>query len=188
MRDWLPASELREVGPVVLGYRLRPLTLGHLELLDELGIETFGDWSLTEMLVLVVVLTQDHRQSRRDIRKWWFPPMFALIGFLNRKADLRKEAAKLDEYLRTQTVGPTTLQPITKKRGSCAAPIHVNLMASCLSRLHLSLDETRDLTVRKAKHLIYAAAEAAGEVEIASSNMLSFAERVRQYEAAQRGN
>lgn len=187
MRDWEPASELRERGPIILGYRLRPLTLGHLEFLDELGIDTFGDWSLNEMLIMVVVLTQSAEESRRDIHRWWFVPTFWLLGWLNRKTDIAKEAEKLAEYLRQQVSGPCVMgRPGSKKRTYTSSPIHINLLASALSRLHLSLAEARTLTVRQAKQLVCAAAEAAGEADIASEGMLNFADRCRMWDAYQR--
>lgn len=168
MTDWLPVSEFRERGPVVLRMQLVPLTLGHLELLDELDIDPFGNWTVPQFILLTVVLAQSHRQSRADLKRWWFPAFLWFLGFINRKSNPTEDAERMGEWIAGQVSGPRPMRDLGKKGGQCAAPLHVNLMANVLQKFSLSLDDARSLPVRRAKQLVMAAAEAAGEVELVS--------------------
>lgn len=167
MSDWSPTSDLFERGPVVMGLRLQHVTLGHLELLDELGIDLYGEITIGDLMVIAFVLAQSHQESRSDIGKWWVKPLFSWKGKRTSQEQLDVEFKKLMEWLKYQFEGPRVMRDL-KKSGNqeCAAPIHVNLISMCLSKLHLSLDEARSLTVKKAKQLTMAAAEAVGEVEL----------------------
>ena len=147
--------------------QLVPLTLGHLELLDELGLDPFG-WQEAEFLLLAFVLAQDHKQSRRDLKKWWFPLFMWFLGFINRNRPAQADADRLVEWLEEQVSGPRPMRNLSRKSGQCTAPLHVNLMANVMQKFGLSLDDTRSLPVRKAKQLVMAAAEATGDVELVS--------------------
>lgn len=188
MSDWSPTSDLFERGPIVMGLRLQHVTLGHLELLDELGIDLYGEIGVGDLMVICFVLAQSHNESRSDISKWWIKPFFKWKG-RKAKSNLEDEYAKLMDWLQYQFSGPRVMRDLKKTSNSgCAAPIHVNLLAMCLSKLHLTLDEARILTVKKAKQLSMAAAEAVGEVELVTDRYDRFISMCNAADAAKRNN
>ena len=189
MSDWTPASDLFERGPVVMGLRLQHVTLGHLDLLDELGIDVYGEIGVGELMVISFVLAQNHTESRQDIGKWWVKRLFTWKSKRVSQEQLQKEFDTLMDWLQYQFSGPRVMRDLKKNSNSgCAAPLHINLMATCMSRLHLSLEETKNLTVKRAKQLTMAAAEAVGEIELVTDRYDRFIAMCNAADAAKARN
>jgi hypothetical protein len=186
MTDWVPVSEFRQRGPVVLRMRLGTVTLGHLELLDELGVDLFGEWSISDLILIAFVLAQDHKQSRKDIKRWWFPAALWLLGWINRKSTITDDCERVSEWVEFQLSGPRPMRDLSKPGGKCSAPMHINLIATLLQRFGMSLSEARDMPVKSAKQLIMAAAESTGDVELVSESYDRFIEQCNAAEEIER--
>ncbi len=186
MTEWHPAFGIAERGPVVAGIQVGPVTLGHLELIAELGIDIMGAWSRSDVAILALILAQPAEKSRRDLTKWWMRPLLWYIGRRTRDLDMDAEAKRLGDWLNAQLSGPRVVRDLSRKSRHGSAPLHFHLLGSVMSRLNMSIEDARRLPVRTALQLVLAAAEAAGEAELWSEKDQAFVEWCEASTAAKR--
>lgn len=187
MSPWASTSKLAERGVVVFGLKLEPVSVGHLELLDEIGVDLFGGWTSVEVALISFILSQPQAEARRDVTKWWAPVVLWYLGVRNRSRDHTAEAERLCEWISGHIRGPQPLRDLSGPNSNrqCTAPLHVHLMALAMTRLGMGMDEVRRQPVRLLKQIIMAAAEATGDVEFMSDSNREFIERCRSAEKAE---
>lgn len=160
---------LGERPPCFFGVRVQPITLGHLRLLAELevslAVETFGD-----ALLIASVCSQSHRDSRKDVVKWWFKHLLKWLAYrAGKRGDIKLEAKRFADWLNNQLEGPTRKFRVTVKeqpKGRLAAPLHLNLISGAMGTLGLSLAEAEALPVKLARQLLASYHESAGDLEL----------------------
>lgn len=171
---------------MVLGLRVGVLTLGHLELLHDLGIDWTGGWTAQDVAVIAFVLTQPAEESRKDLNRFWTGPLLWWLGRRARKVNIEEHADSLSTWITEQSGGPRPIRDLLSKSKGCTAPQHFSLMAAALSRLHLSMAEARALPMKTALQLIYADAESQGQVELWGKETYDKLEACREHVRAMR--
>lgn len=125
-------AQARDAQPVVLGLRLRPLTLGHLFLLTEirspyLGFD-FGPSPFADFFLTVFICAQDDAEkARAAFDSWWLPIFFRLWSFKarpRRGRDVLKESSKgFRDWLAGQMASPSYgVSTRDALPGKCGAP------------------------------------------------------------------
>lgn len=178
MTPWKPEHELGTRSPCFFGLRVKPITLGHLRLLHELGIEIGGNDS-GDAILTAFVLTQHHERSRRDVLKWWVRPLLRFIGYrYGRRIGTATDAQEFNEWLGFQLSGPSAKVRVesgkAKPRGRLSAPLHFNLIAGCLGYLGMNQQEAESTPVRYARQLLSAFHESGGNVELWTDEEYAF--------------
>src|SRR3954451_18214896 len=88
----------------VLGLPLRPFTLGHLFLLEEMECsflpESTNEPELSDLTTAVFVCSQDHRSATKNFQRWWTPLFFRFWGWRCRNLLFIAEALNFLDYLR----------------------------------------------------------------------------------------
>lgn len=154
------------VGPVVLGLRLQPYTLGHAILLHKLESSLVRSAQITEedLAIAAYVVSTPWRKSAANLRSWSRRLEFWLWAKLKfRGVDWAKECATLTAWMAGDR---DNLRPMTSgatKRLSCPAPERALLL---LTGAGVSVDDALDLPVHDAERLALTWAEARGYCEV----------------------
>ena len=173
--------------PAFFGFRVHPITVGHLRLCHELDLDVWSD-DPADAMFAACLCSQPHSESRADVGRWWFRPLLAWRARRIGKAlAMRAENQRWREWLEYQVTGPSakvrSVPGKTVARGSLAAPLHVNLTACLLGSLHMSQIEAENLPVKTARQWLAAYHEAAGNVELWTDREYAFEESCRRADA-----
>lgn len=176
MSAWRPTGLISRRPRVFRVMTLEPLTLGHLRVLAELGIDPFDSIGVTEAVGIAFVCAQRHDVALRRARAFWLPAYLRLVLWLTRADDLPKQLAAVREYLEANLQGPEFERDLSSQRrnGKLAAPLRVNLRALALARLNLSPDEADAMPVLEVLQLLAAEAEASGTAKLWSDEDEAF--------------
>ena len=164
MRGWESISPVGQREPSALGVRLAPVTLGHLFLLDECGVDLSAEWSVSDSLLAIFICSNPPAKARRYLESWWVGRYFKLWGWVNRKRDWPTELAAFRDWFEGQLSGPITKSKSPRGGDDYAAPFRLNLLACAMSKLHLSRGDAMALPVRELRQLIVAIGEAEGVI------------------------
>ncbi len=164
MRGWESISPVGQREPSALGVRLASVTLGHLFLLDDCGVDVSADWSVADSLTAVFICSNPTEKARRYLESWWVGRYFKLWGWVNRKRDWPTELAAFRDWFEGQLSGPITKSKSPRGGDDYAAPFRLNLLACAMAKLHLSRGEAMALPVRELRQLIVAIGEAEGVI------------------------
>jgi hypothetical protein len=167
MIGWEPARPLFGDRPAFFGRRMEPVTLGHLVLLAEMGINYTAGESLEDISRTVFVCSRAHAVSRRAVCRPWFGFRLRCWGeYCGEHLNLAEESNRFIDWFAGQLKGPITKSKAGDMEQDGGAPLHANLMACCLGMLGLSMRETLNLPVKEARQLICAYGEARGEMKL----------------------
>lgn len=176
MSVWRPTG-LTGKRPRVFGVMtLEPLTLGHLRVMAELGLDPFAGIGVTEAVGIAFVCAQRHDMALRRAQSCWLPVYLRFVRWLGSRCDLPAQIKAVREYLEANLVGPEFEQDLTEQRrhGKLAAPLRVHLRALAMSRLNLSPDEADLMPVIEVRQLLAADAEADGRAKVWSDEDEAF--------------
>ena len=181
MRAWEPISDLVPPLRVFRVLTLEPLTLGHLRLFDELGIDISAEIGVTEAISIAFLCAQPHHKARRRCRAIWLPWFLRLVQWINRRENLIEQVNAVAGYIAEQLDGPEMKRDLSEdnKRGEIAAPQHLNLKALAMGRLNCTQDDADNLPVREARQLLAAYSEANGKGEFWSRKDEEFEQMCR---------
>lgn len=187
MSRWSPVRAVGEREPAFFGFRVHPITVGHLRLCHELELDTWSD-DPADAMFAACLCSQPHADSRSDVARWWFRPLVAWRARQVGKAlAMRSEQKRWREWLEYQVIGPSakvrSAPGKTSSRGSLAAPLHVNLTSCLMGSLHMSHTDAESLPVKTARQLLAAFHEAAGNVELWTDLEYAFEESCRRADA-----
>lgn len=167
MIGWEPARLLFGEQPAFFGRRMESVTLGHLQLLAEMGIDYTAAESLDDLARMAFVCSRRHEVSRRSVCRPWFGFLLRCWGeWCGSKLNLSEESDRFMAWFGGQLRGPITKSKAGDMDRDGAAPLHTNLTACCLGMLGLSLRETLDLPVTQSRQLVCAYGEARGEMSL----------------------
>jgi len=164
MRGWESIAPVGQREPSALGVRLAPVTLGHLYLLDDCGIDMGAEWSPADSMLAVFICSNPAEKARAYLGKWWIGRYFKLWGWVNRKRDWLPELEAFREWFGEQLAGPITKSKSQRSSDDHAAPFRLNLLSCAMGRLHLNRAEALSMTVRELRQLIVAHGEAEGVI------------------------
>jgi hypothetical protein len=160
----------------VLKLDLQPLTLGHVLLLVECEsvFVTGGnsDDPLGELALAVFICSQDSDKARAGLGAWWARRFFKLWAWFCRRMDYQAEAERFSEWFAEQIDGPKTEE--TKEARKMGTPWHINLLATLVGEVGVSIEEAEAMPVRKARQLICALGEARGQCKVVSEEDVNF--------------
>lgn len=159
-----------------LGFRLQPLTLGHLFVLHRIGSPFVrgGDPVAVDLTNAVFVCCQDWRKSERDIKAWWINFFSFLWGLACRKKDFNAEAQRFVDYLSGSIKAPKTKMVQGQKMSELATPPHIRLLARAMHVLHISKDAAMDMPVAELTILVMAIDEQNDRVNMVTPDDESF--------------
>lgn len=159
-----------------LGLDLQPLTLGHLFLLQRFQSPFIqgGDVALGDVLLAAFICAQPHRNSGRDLDRWWTKHWLRFWVWRSRKLNWAVQADEFDQYLSDNL---PRLEYWKKGDGKPAgSPYCFFLLAMAMARLHLNRDEALDMPVAELICLLASAAEVEGDVQLCSDDDMEFFE------------
>lgn len=154
------------VGPVVLGLRLQPYTLGHAILLHKLESSLVRGSAITEEDVAIAcyVLSTPWRKSAANLRSWSRRLEFWLWARLKfRGVDWAKECGTLTEWMSGERENLRPMISGKSKRLSCPAPERALLM---LTGAGVPAEDALDIPVHDAERLALTWAESNGHCEV----------------------
>lgn len=164
----------------VLGFRLKPFTLGHLFILEELECQLLAGgatWELADLLIAAFVCARPWRESRRNLRAWWRQIFFSIWGAALWRREKHFEALKFRVYLETYQALPL-IDPSKHEGREMAAPLSWRLFAFGMADLGLSPDEVKDLTLVELNALWAADGERKGDLRLATPAQIEFRRRI----------
>lgn len=187
MSRWTQANRIGEPEPILFGLRVQPITLGHIRLIDELGISIDSD-SLADSILVALVCSQHHERSRKDACKWWFP---YVVQWHSRRAGAKvnpdEEVKRFGEWLEFNLTGPSRkVRGFGETRGGLAAPLYYNMMASAMGTLGMSMEEAESKPIKTIRQLLAAFHEAAGEIELWTEREYAFEEACKRADERKR--
>jgi hypothetical protein len=150
--------------PVFYRLKMTPVTVGHLALLYELGVDVLDGMTEQDERLAAFVCSGDHIMRSRDVRRFWIKPFFRLWGSVCGRHGIITEP-EFWPWFAKQLSGPITKRKSGSIGGEIAAPLHVHLIACCMGMLGMTKAEAMNLTVKEAKQLICALGEARGEID-----------------------
>lgn len=164
MYGWEPIGQQ----PVFFRLRMQPVTLGHLDLLAELGIDVQDGIAPDDVATVAFVCSQRHDRSRKDIGQWWCKHAFKFWGWLC-GADAFKQSDPFLKWFFGQLKGPLPAPRKISDAGESreiAAPLVFHLLACCMGMLGRTEREAMDMPVIRARQLVAALAEAQGNAKL----------------------
>ena len=164
MRGWEAIHPIDGREPSALGLRLVPVTLGHLFLLQDCGVELDEMSDADGLMMAAFICSQPHSESRKDLGKWWIDWFWKRWGKKAAKMDIGKELAAFQDWFNGQLKGPITKSKNQGSGDDFAAPLHFSLLALAMGRLNMSRAEALDCTVGELRKLIVAIGEAEGVI------------------------
>lgn len=155
--------------PVILGLRLRPLTLGHQFLLLSLEspfVAASREVDIPDLFAAIFLCAQDWRKAERSLRAWWLPAYFHFWTFANRRKVLALELRRFHAWFSEQIEAPEFKAPKGGAIGECGAPRPWIRLLFLMHVLHLSEAQALDTPICKANALYATWADWSGNAEI----------------------
>ena len=184
--DWQNPSEIPAVR--VLNVTLRgPLTLGHVLLLDDLQspVVRGESFDIGQLMVAVLVCSQSHEESRRDVRKWWMPHYAKWMGYRCGLLDFTAEAERFSQWFTDQCGGPRIDdgdEKQSKRMRPQSAPWFMSKLAMAVGELGLSVEEASAMPMKRLNQLVSALAEVRGDVKFITESTARALAEVEQWE------
>lgn len=189
MNRWSPAQFLGDSPPSFFGLRATPLTLGHVWLLDEIGVSASLE-NGSDVILAAFVVSQSHKASRKDICKRWVRWLLWFLSYrATKRGTLHDEIDRFVKWYSEQHTGPSakvTRKATDKPRPQMAAPFHFNMTSQLMGTLGMTFDDACNTTVKRAKQLLCAYHESRGEVSLWTEAEYEFDERCRRADEARR--
>jgi len=162
-----------------LRLRLEPLTLGHVFLLREYGVE-FEQPGFKDLIVGVFICSSPHATSRKHLRRWWAKHFMAFLGFLCRKIDLFGEARKFSRYMTEGMACPMMHRFSNGPARLLKAPEEWRLLTMLEEAFHKSKKEALDLTMAEAHCRWAAHADKLGTAQLMTDDEREFWQYARR--------
>ncbi len=184
-----PAISPPRTGHRVLGLGMRPLTIGHLLLLLEVGSPYPDQAELADegaMATAALICSQPHRSARKLIYSRFATIGTKLWGWLQRKCDLAREERVFLSYLVSQLARPESESISMGTKDDMRVPAGWRLLSMLMSDFRMSFDQALNTEVRFALTLWAVESDRRGIERIASERRLAFHKWVREQEAARK--
>jgi hypothetical protein len=147
----------------VLGLNLKPMTLGHLAILESMGILNARDPG--ELGLCCLVCSTSHRGAMKRIESRWLPFVSWFWGMRIGKWDFSEKRELWSEYVKYNTQLPSIM---SKASGTSDIPIpaYQTIRTVLLSRLNYSPETVDDTTFLQAQWDRITLAAIDGRVEV----------------------
>lgn len=158
-------------GPVVLGLRLRTITVGHTLLLHRLEspVARGGQFTIGELLLAAYVLSRPWEKAAESLRSPFRRLRFwALTKYVLPECDIQKDHAALMSWVSDRDDSLSVLRDNGDGKALEAPGIERLLLTLC--RCGLTADDSLDLPMQDAERIALCWAEANGNVELSGSN------------------
>lgn len=150
--------------PTVLGFKLRPLTLGHQMLLLSQRFPLLDEdtpLTLKDLFAAVYLCSVPWRQARASLGAWWLPAYFAFWEWRTRGMDRPMELLLFREWFESQIRNADFRMSTSGAQGgqgarACGAPAPYVRLLFLVTVLRMAPEEAMDLPVITASAL-YAA-------------------------------
>jgi len=156
--------------PVILGWRLRPLSNGHSLLLHACASPFScpdSPLELRDFFTSIFICAHPWRQSERLLRSRWLPFYFRVWHFLQRRTALNPELRKFQAWWTEQNETPAFKLP--ERSGDArpsSAPRTFIRLAFLMGELHLPEAEALDMPVVRANALYATWLDWTGKAEL----------------------
>ena len=158
---------------VVLGQKLKPLTLGHFFWLEKLDCKSVGN--LNDLICAILVCTNDWQSFERTASSWSLRLRLRVWQWRlswrwrKDKGGPLKAINLFNQYLNEACTPPDVFTKGDNK-GSIGTPWLYHLKAVLQSKLGYTRAEALSLTMREAVYDYYAQAELNGTIELVSES------------------
>jgi hypothetical protein len=150
----------------VFGFRLLPLTVGHVFAISRLTKSVLTDATVpvTDLLGAVLICADESGDAERNATAWYSGLVFRFWGLKIRRMNASVEADKFREYCDHWLARPE----IVNSRGASefGTDWHLRLLALLIGECGLTLDEALSLPVRDANELVVALGESRGQLKV----------------------
>lgn len=170
---FIRGASIRPTGPRVLGLRLAPLTVGHLQLLLSLESPFAGidrDPTPDDFFTAVFVCSRPFRESDRNLSKWWLPWFFRFWAWRVKHLGLvlGVELSRFRTWFEAQVAMPEFRAPPEQglQTRSAGAPGPYIRTLFLMTVLRFNQDEALDCPVARANALYAAWADWEGRAEL----------------------
>jgi len=180
------AFNFKSKSVVCFHLELKPITVGHLFLIDECEIDLFdlSDSPLNDLLAAALIFAQDHKKSRKlqssrclkFVARWW--------AWRCKKLSIGEETTRFQEWLADQFQLPQISRDLTGGGVSQSEiPTRWRLISLLMSEFGMSREEALMTTVRDANCLWVARDEREGRVKLMSQRQKSLIAFAREQDA-----
>lgn len=154
------ANESRLTGHVVYGLPLYPLTIGHVFLLSDIGVNFLVDQGCEPQIddMLMFVFAAAHKRAAQARRALAFPWLLAsklfffVWGMFARRKNPFMEMARLHAYMDSQSKSPQ-VKPPKGEAVTLNAPEHWRLLVMLMVDFHMQLRDALDVPLNFARNL-----------------------------------
>jgi len=162
--------------PVLFGRRLLPFTLGHADVLHAAEHPALTDNILTppDLGSAVFICSKPWEKSTELLRSGKFKAHLIRLGL---RASLRPDKTALDrfnEYREFYVAAPPRWE--SEKTTPSAAPWHLTLFCAIQKNTNLSMEETWNLTIRRAAEICAGLSAIQGDESLMTPEEQNFAE------------
>lgn len=162
----------------VLGFNLRPLTVGHLLVLESSGVHIAEPRTIDELSFLVFVCSQKYADAFKGLQSWWAPFVFRLWGRLWQNRDITTQARAWEAYMSESLLAPNVKTQTNSPRLEC--PLGVRLLVMLMRELGMSADEAKATPVSTANCLWVTVGEMEGSVQLWTERDQNFWQQCEQ--------
>lgn len=155
--------------PRVLRLRLRPLTLGHIYVLNCVEspfVSEHGEITEADFFIAVFVCSQKWQDAERALNSRWLGSFVRVWKFFTRKKSMVRQLTRFQAYLSEGLRAPKFKNKLDAEE--LESPWFWRLMAFLLSEMHLSESDSMDCRVWRANALYAAYAEMKHDLKLIS--------------------
>jgi hypothetical protein len=173
----MQAAFERALSPPVtacLGFRLRPLTVGHVLLIERACPDMLSgkDVKPSSLFATVLICSQPWREAEKSLGMRWLRLFAFLWGYRVRKLKFADEIDRLTRYLRDSMTPPEYMVQEDGKRMN--SPWSIRLVANLMGELNMSLDAALEVPISLAHGLLIARLDAKTDIELWSDEQEQF--------------
>lgn len=162
----------------VLGFDLKPLTVGHLIALESSGVSIVEPSTFHELAFIVFICAQPEASAMKNLRAWWAPVLFRIWGRIWRDRDISKQAEAWERYISESLQAPQVKTPVGAPRFE--SPLGTRLLVMLMRELGMTMSEAKATTVSAANCLWVTVGEMEGTVQLWTERDQSFWEQCQK--------
>lgn len=165
--------------PIVFRQRLKPLTLGHLFLLEAIESPLIGQreapLSFSDIGAAVFVCAHDHETSRRKFQSWTFPIFVRIWSWFATGDWIARDWPVFRDYLQ-DGLGSPMIRPIQREEGTtgvCSSPAAWVKLLFAMHILGMSRAEAMRTQIVELNTLYATWAEWSGRAELVDGGAIA---------------
>ena len=160
----------------IMGFNLKPMTLGHVFLLRQFDCVLLDNQepTLGELLLSCFICSDTWKNSASNITKWWVPIIFKLVGWKCRRLNLSDEIDSFFVYLKDSFAMPTFNRDSKSMPKELGAPFEYVLLVTLMTQLGMSMSDALSCQLTFANCLELTLADMKGSVFLETDSQRAF--------------